>query len=114
MTVNRAVVFVDKRPEQATQGDALRIGARVSWPASCIKTANVTYTDGLLIVADAVRANHFYGSPRFYQAVKVNDEMITYTFPSLLAVPAVNVGSVKVLACVRRTAVYYDFSYCSH
>ena len=74
-------------------------------------TANVAYSDTLVVVACYVGALLGLRSPLLHRAVQKNDIVITYTAPSLCLVPAVYVSSREVLAFCRSRTMHYNISY---
>lgn len=99
---------------QAPEAVFLRLCPGVFGTVLCVRSANVADSDGVGIVALAVRPRLFEGPALPDGAVKEDDIMIATAVPLVLPVPAVNVCHGIVLAFLGGTAMDDYFSNFAH
>ena len=76
----------------------LRFRPCVSRPAVPVQSANVADADRPMVPTRAMRSVESNISSRFYRTVETDDEMITDRTKTTLTMPAVDVGSGKILS----------------
>lgn len=78
------------------------------------KPPDVADTYGVFVVPEAM-GTHLLQRPAMLKvAIEVYDVVIATAIPTLLAVPAVDIGKAVVLALLRCTTMKDDFRYLSH
>lgn len=111
------VVILHQYEAQINKRCVLCIGASVFRFSVGTFATDVADADRCGVVAFAMSSNIFYRSASFDCAIAVYDEVIAYTLPSALAVPAVDVLDCEVFAlwCIGAMNDYaVNLSHYSH